>query len=582
MKIVKSRGTERWQSADRLGRMGRGLPAILATAVFLGAIGSQLGWTAEEAEATPKGSFDVRTWRATGDGKTMDTAAIQRAIDAATVAGGTVVLPPGRYLTGTLWLKNNVTVRVEKGATILGSTARGDYQKITGLPEDLARTSANLYQGLLLAYGAHDITLCGEGTIDGQGAQWVGNAKGTFPLDRDGHLPDRFRPVLINFVRCQKVSVCGLTLRDPVCWLQDYTECAGVNLHDLAIHSLSYWNNDGIDIVGCRNVRVNNCQINAADDGICLKSENAAACENIAISNCIVRTSASAFKCGTGSNQGFKNITLNNMVVYDNARSGIALEIVDGGTMENVAIANVTMRNIGNAIFIRLGDRSRRNSPAAGIGTLRDVGISNVVATVTGDDSDAGYPLRAPRNPEPHNLIPASITGLPGHPVRDISLSNIRIRYTGGAQRSRAVVDLDALDKVPERPNRYPEYDQFGELPAWGFYCRHVQGLTLRHVVVCTDKPDYRPALTCDDVKDLSLDGFQPRSAGEEPLLVLNNVQGALIRGCVAPPGTAAFLRLQAKSGDIAMEANDLRKARKTVEYDSVTPDCDAVLPKRP
>jgi hypothetical protein len=551
-------------------------------ALILAACGLQPAWAADGTGAVGNGLFDVRALGAAGDGTTMDTAALQRAIDAAAAAGGTVLLPPGRYLSGTLWLRSNVTLRLEKGATLLGSTARADYQKITGMPKDLAGTSANLYQGLLLACEAHDITLCGEGTIDGQGAAWVKKAMADFPALHGHVLPDRYRPVLINFVRCQKVEVCGLTLRSPACWLEDYTECEGVHLHDLTIHSLDYWNNDGIDIVGCRNVRICNCQINAADDGICLKSESRAACENIAVSNCIVRTSASAFKCGTGSCQGFKNITLNNLVVYDNARSGIALEVVDGGTMENVAIANVTMRNVGNAIFIRLGDRSRKSWPKAGIGTLRDVSISNVVATVTGDDSDAGYPLRAPRNRERHNLIPASITGLPGHPLRNIALSNISIRYSGGAQRSRAHVALDALDKVAERRERYPEYDQFGELPAWGFYCRHVHGLTLSHVIVDVAEADFRPALTCDDVHDLSLDGFQPRAAGEEPLLVLNNVHGALIRGCVAPMGTGSFLGLQGGSRDIALEASDLRKARKSVEYDRVTPQSDAIAPKSP
>lgn len=552
----------------------------VVTAAILWVWGSHLGWAALDAQVSPTGLFDVRALGAAGDGKTIDTAVLQRAIDSAAVAGGTVLFPPGKYLSGTLWLRSKVTLRLEKGATLLGSTARADYQNITGLPQDLAETSAHRYQGLLLAYEAHNITLCGEGTIDGQGAEWVQNALGAFPVSGDGKMNDVYRPVLINFVRCHKVEVYGLTLRNPACWLEDYTECADVNLHDLTIHSLAYWNNDGIDIVGCRNVCVNNCNINCADDGICLKSESRAACENITINNCIVRTSASAFKCGTGSRQGFKNITVNNMVVYDNARSGIALEVVDGGTMENVAIANVTMRNVGNAIFIRLGDRSRKNWPNPALGTLRDVSINNVVATVTGDDSDAGYPLRAPRNSEPHNLIPASITGLPGHPVQNIALNNITITYNGGAERSRAHVALNALAKVPERSAHYPEYDQFGELPAWGLYCRHVAGLRLNHVSVRVIQPDYRPALTCDDVQDLSLDGFHSFSTGEEPLLVLNNVLGALIRGCQPLAKDVPFLKLSgAHSHNIALVANDLRGVSQPTDVAPEVPP-DALLIK--
>lgn len=516
------------------------------------------------------GVMNVRACGAAGDGKALDTVAIQKAIDSVTSGGGTVLLPPGTYRSGTLRLKSGVTLRLAKGATLLGSTDIFDYQKREG-QGDPQVFSKRGYEALLRAEGVHDITVCGEGTIDGQGAALAKDVDRKSPVKFEKRPPENFRPKLIDFSHCANAAVRGVTLRNSACWVQNYEACDGLDLSDLTVDSVAFWNNDGFDVNGSRNVRIINCRVNAADDGICLKSSETP-CENVTIANCIVRSSASALKFGTGSSQGFKNVVVNNLAIYDTARSGIALEIVDGGMLENVAISNVTMRNVGNAIFIRLGDRARRTRPEPTVGTLRDVTISNVVATVTGDSSDAGYPLPAPRNKEPHNLIPCSITGVPGHPVQRVTLSNINLILAGGADPTRAHVELDALNKIPERANRYPEYDQFGELPAWGFYCRHVEGLSLSQVTMRVAKPDFRPALVCDDVKDLALDAFTPRVAGQEPLLVLNNVRGAQLRGCVAPRGTNIFLRMQHGCSDVAVQACDLRYARLLFDCDPETP----------
>lgn len=437
--------------------------------------------------------FNLLDYGAKGDGITPDTRAVQAAVDAAHVAGGGRVLAPaGTYLLGSVYLKSNVELYLAEGATLLGSPYRTDYHKIT-------------WHALLLADGQENIAIAGPGAIDGQGAalaadvtRRVLSGEITDPYWGNNRPHERERPQLIEFARCRKVRVTQVLLKNSACWVQTYDRCDGVLLDSLRVESMAFWNNDGIDIVDSRNVVIRNCDINAADDGICLKSHSPTErCENILVENCTVRSSASAFKIGTMSKGGFYNIHVRGLRVYDTYRSAIAVEVVDGGTLENVLVENVEARNTGNAVFIRLGHRWQK---AAGVGSLRNVRIRNVEVEVPTGRPDAGYPFEGPEVVEPHNLIPSSVTGLPGHPVRDVTLEDITILFGGGGRCERACVPLDSLDKVPERPADYPEFSMFGELPAWGIYARHVEGLTLKNVRLTCVEPDYRPALVLDDV----------------------------------------------------------------------------------
>jgi hypothetical protein len=226
--------------------------------------------------------------------------------------------------------------------------------------------------------------------------------------------------------------------------------------------------------------------------------------------------------------------------------AGIALEIVDGGTLERVAITNIAMRGVRVPIFLRLGNRARpfkEDMKKPGMGTFRDVTISNVVA-------------------EAAARIGCSITGLPQSPIRNVSLSDIQLTFPGGGTAA------EAARTVPEKATAYPECTMFGVLPAYGFYCRHVEGLTLRNVTVGWKETDRRPALVCDDVEDLRLDGFQVRSAPESgPLVVFQNVTDALVRGCRAPGGTDLFLRLRGAVQGIGVLGNDLSRAAKPYAF---------------
>lgn len=479
--------------------------------------------------------FDVRHYGATGDGTTPDSAALQRAIDAAVASGGgTVLFPAGTYLSGTLHLKSHVTLRLEKGATLLGSPHRADYHRLN-------------FHGLLLADNQEDIGLCGPGTIDGQGTELAAD---TERLWKEQKLPDARegqRPVLINFRNCRNITVRDITLKDSACWVEEYRDCQYLTITNIKVRSMAAVNNDGIDLDGCSHVVVRGCDIDAEDDGICLKSGDQA-CADVLVEDCRVRSSCNALKFGTGSATGFKNITCRNLEIYDTYISGIALEIVDGGTMENVTISHIKITDTNNAIFIRLGHRNVNGA----VGTLHGVTISDVTAEVPARPRASMTKFPPGWRHRCITLIPASITGLPDHPVQDVTLRNVAIVYGGsGATPPSDHVGLDALDKVPECADAYPESRMFGPLPAWGFYCRHATGLKFENVTLRVQGADYRPALLFDDARDILLEGCHILWAGSEPVLVFNDVQDATIHDTPAPPGAARFIKTQGKSRGI-------------------------------
>jgi polygalacturonase len=481
-----------------------------------------------------QGTFDVRQYGAKGDGRTLDTVAIQSSINAAHAAGGGIVLlPRGVYLTGSLHLKSHVDLRIEAGATLLGSTSRSDYQK-------------GRWYALLIADNQEDIAISGSGTIDGQGRELVRDIirriqSGELADPMRGNRPDeKQRPLIIEFHNCRRVKVTGVTVRNSSCWVQNYIDCEDLAIDHIRVESTAYWNNDGIDIYDCKRVRIANVDINAADDGICLKSGKAAGgCEDVEVVNCRVRSSASAFKCGTSSGTAFQKIRVHGLQVYDTYRSAIALETVDGAVLRDVRIEDVRATNTGNAIFLRIG---RRND-AAPPGRLEDVVIRDVRVEVPAGKPDEGYEIAGPPLRHPHNTFPASIVGLPGHPVRNVVLEDMEIVYPGGNQPDVPRVAVPELGRVPELESAYPEFSMFGELPAWAFYVRHAEGLEFRNVRVRLQSADYRPACVFDDVRGLLLQGVQTTGDGAAPSIVLNRVSEEKLVGM--GDGTKASLKVQ-------------------------------------
>ena len=424
------------------------------------------GWSSLTLVRAKTSTFDVREFHAKGDGTALDTSCIQEAVNACAAAGGgRVYFPPGRYLSGTIFLKSNVTLELEAGAVLLGSRNLADYPD--AIPSFRSYTDVYTHKSILYAEKAENVALCGRGRIDGQGAQFSG--------------PYLRRPYMIRMIECRNVLVEDLTIVDSPMWVQHYLACSGVVIRGITVSSRVNHNNDGIDIDCCERVRISDCDIVSGDDAIVLKSTAGRPTRDVVVSNCTLSTLCNALKLGTESNGGFANIAFSNCSIYDTRLAGIAVEMVDGGALDRVSFSNIVMNNVGAPIFVRLGNRARpftEGGPRPGMGTLRRVRIANVEATGAGKTG-------------------CSITGLPGRPVEDISLENVRLRFNGGGTAA------DAARQVEELAEKYPEYSMFGVLPAYGFYCRHARNLTLRNVETSFEGADARQPLLTDDVEGL-------------------------------------------------------------------------------
>ena len=253
-----------------------------------------------------------------------------------------------------------MALHLEAGATLLGSPNLADYPPtIPGL-----RSYADNYteRSLIYAENADRIALYGQGVIDGQGAAFKG--------------PYKARPFLLRFVACRDVVMRDLTLQDSPMWVQHYLACEGVVIAGLTVRSRCNGNNDGIDIDGCTRVRIAHCDIRSGDDAIVLKSTLARPCRDVAVTNCILSSNCNAFKLGTESNGGFENITLSNCTMHDTRLAGIALESVDGGTLDRVTIQNVVMDQVRCPLFIRLGNRARSFQPGMAVPGLASCATS--------------------------------------------------------------------------------------------------------------------------------------------------------------------------------------------------------------
>lgn len=429
------------------------------------------------------------------DGFTLNTASIQKAIDYVSGhGGGRLVFEAGNYVTGSIYLKSNVLLHLEKGASLLGSVNPFDYVKDKHIG----------WMSMIFAYRQENIGITGKGTINGRGFQTAYNMVGYIhrgivedPLKYD-RPNETNRPQNIYFRECKNVTITGITLRDPASWNQTYDQCKNVTVDGIQVDCKSYWNNDGIDIVDCDGVVIKNSRFDAADDVICFKSHDAnSICQNVVVDHCTGRSSANGLKFGTVSRGGFRNFKISNLTIFDTYRSAITFATVDGGLIENIVVDGVRAINTGNVIYLRIGYRwSQGKKPS-----MRHITIQNVYAEVPDTKPDEGYPYEGPVEDLPRNVSPAAIVGLPECKIRDVTLRNIEIVYPGGGNPWFAKRGLTAagLDSVPEMRNAYPEFSQFKELPAWGFYLRHVEDILFDHVTLKALKEDYRPAIVTDD-----------------------------------------------------------------------------------
>lgn len=450
-------------------------------------------------------TFRITDFGAVAGGAELCTESIQRAVDVcAESGGGRVVVPRGTFLTGTIVLKNGVNLHLEEGAVLLGSPWMCDYPRKAPLAR--VRYEKYLAVSLVFAQGARDVSVSGGGTLNG-------NSKSENDFLSEERAA-KHRPGLIWFDECVNVVVKGVTFTSAGFWTETYTQCRNVHVDGITVRDSTFRNNDGCNFIDCENAIVENCNIDALDDGICLKGYTAEGCKNIVIRNNRVRSLCNGIKAGTDSSGGFENILIEDNVVWQTGISGIALEVVDGGVMRNVVVRNVTMDVVETPIFIKLGDRNRPiyqpdgSNLAPGPGEIRDVHISGIRATVNNAEklSDAERAM--------HNYAPyvSSITGIPGHYVEDIEIRDVEIEILGGFPPGAAE---NAEKTIAENSKSYPENRMFGTLPAYAFYIRHAKNLRLSDIRVTLRQEDARPAFVLDDVRDSVFKNVRTESASQ-------------------------------------------------------------------
>ncbi len=481
-----------------------------------------------------------------------------------------VYLSPGRYLCGTVVLKSNVTFYLEAGAIVLGSTNVTQYTPQPGPPRDADANNRHL----IFARDAENVTICGPGIIDGQGPSfWV-------PSGRRKHTPEeqwadvaslylnpkpRVSPML-EFVNCRHLNVEQVRIENASGWTMRLMSCVGVVVDGVSIKNPVVGpNTDGIDISNSSDVRIANCSIDTGDDAICLKSENpygdtVPVMRNVVVTNCTLTSCCNGFKFGTRTYSGCENIVFSNSTIHNTAESdlnarviaGICLEMVDGGWLEGVVITGICMQRTRTPIFLRLG--ARTPPKGGGKSYMRGVMISDVYAT--------------------ESVLTSSITGIPGMPVEDVTLSNVRVETQEPGKLEWA------QREIPEVPRDYPEARMFGRLPAYGMYVRHALGIRMNNVVFRSLPTEQRPAVVCDDVTVLEIAALRVAPQGNGSSVVdLRRTKNAWIRDGGAPADAPSLVNVAGvESADILLSGCDLRRAKQPVTFTAGAPASCVVL----
>jgi len=489
--------------------------------------------------------YNVRSFGAKGDGKALDSDAVNKTIDAAVAkGGGTVFFPAGTYLCFSIRLKSNITIYLDNGSTILAADPavhKGKYDQWEPNEFDMYQDFGHSHwkNSLMWGIGIENFAIIGQGRIDGQGLsrrspgprrpRSVGEtptsmANNVSPLGETSPLSEMdglgTKAIALKLSR-------NITLRDFTIFRAGHFALLATGVDNLTIDNLRVdTNRDGFDIDASRNVRISNVYVNTPnDDAIVLKSSYALgfarATENVTITNSQVsgfdlgtmldgtfKTTqelapdkdrvTGRIKLGTESNGGFRNIAISN-INFVHCR-GLAIETVDGGNIEDISVSNITMRDITTApIFIRLGKRQRAPDGTQ-VAKVKRIIIDNVIVSGA------------------HHEFASIIAGLAESPVEDVRLSNIRIHYNGGGRKA------DAGRAVPENEKNYPEPSMFGVTPSYGFYVRHAKGVTFDNVEVSFANDDERPAFFLDDVKNVEFFRTAAQLSPEATMFVLRNV----------------------------------------------------------
>jgi len=494
-------------------------------------------------------TYNVRHYGAKGDGRTLDTAAFQAAIDTCTNdKGGTVLVPPGEFLIGSIELKSNVTFHLAPGARLIGSTNIDHYKK------DIEDVPWGKY-ALVYAIDAANLSIDGKGTIDGQGAEFFPGAK-----DDGDQLPGRPRVQLTIFLRCQDLSIRDVALVNSSYWCTHFNQCHHVHVDGVRIHNRVNFNNDGLHFEDCEHVKVSNCNVVCEDDACALFGST----RDVTVTNCTFSTRWSVFRFGGGKAE---NITVSHCVIYDTFGCPIKMQVESGSRMENMIFSNLVMNNVTGPIYVGLGSVPRNSAQPSETrrgGVVRNIMFKGIRARVAPapDLKEFPYTVGTPIDDiyagEHRTCI--DLTAYDGQFIENITLSDIHITFAGGGNPQEA-----APRDVPQVSGA--EYFGLGVLPAYGMYARNVRGLALHNVRFDLAAPDLRPALVLDASEDISLNGFSAvGNSSAESLIRFINTRDVLLAACRLLTPCPAFLQVEGVASDgITIAACDLLRAASPV-----------------
>lgn len=499
--------------------------------------------------------YNVRDFGAKGDGKTLDTSAIQKAIDACTNdKGGTVLIPTGDFLSGTLELKSNITLHLSANGKLLGSPKREDYTAGNGVP------SGNGNIVFLYAVNASNITIEGNGTVDGNGAAFY-NGKGDNTGPGKNGVGGNFdRPHLFIFYQCT-----NLRMRDAFFTASAYhccrlLKCKHVHIDGIRIYNRVNRNNDGFHFNDGEYVHIINCDVVCQDDACALFGSN----RFVTISNCTFSTRWSVFRFGGGASQ---DIAVSNCLIYDTY--GCPVKISAGkARIENLTFSNIIMKNVTGPIGIGFsGENTNNNSnqaPDPEKPFIRNIVFSNIRATVIPQPlrhADIPFEVK-PFDGEINSCI--TLNGMGDYYLENISFTDVQVTYAGGGTAEQA-----AKRNIPNVAAEY--FGVWGTAPfgppAYGLYARNVKGLVMQNVRFTFQNADLRPALVLDNVHDASITGFSAQAnPGTESLIRMTGSKDVLFTASRAQDPVKVFLKLEGTACEnILIDGGDLRKAGKII-----------------
>ncbi|TYA74648.1 glycoside hydrolase family 28 protein [Seonamhaeicola marinus] len=443
--------------------------------------------------------FNILDYGAKKSHKALSTKAIQKAIDEAHKVGGTVIIPKGTYVTGTLFLKSNITFKLESGTELFGSSDLKDYSEVP-----IATEEPHFSKCLFYAKGEENITIIGHprSEINGKGYMFKHSHE---------------RPKLFRIEECKNIRFEEAIIKNSGSWCMYFRECDSIYINKCHVYNKENRNNDGMNYDGCSNVWITDTNLQVEDDAICLKSSVDKITENIFVDNCTVSSYWASVKFGTASKSGFRNVRVTNSQFFDSRHGTIKLLAVDGAILEDVLFENIKMFNCGGPIFLRLGNRGRDYSKSIKqvyktdvkpegrpVGKIRNITFRNIEARLTGRI-----------DPPTEGIM---FTGLPGHYIENVTMENIHFSYSGFG-KTGAKNNVIAEDEA-----RYPEQLFFGVLPSYGMYVRHVKGLKMNNVTFELRGADDRSAIVLDDVHNSSLKNMSlDLNAKSTPVIAVKN-----------------------------------------------------------